>query len=436
MKILCVNPYVYDFTYYDLYAKPYGLLMIASILKKHNHKIDFIDLPFVENYLPDIQPRRKKDGSGYFYKEEIGKEEPYKNFQRKYYRFGLPIIHFKKLLSEIETPDIVLITSYMTYWYPGVRDTISLIKDSFPDSTIYLGGIYATLLPEHAKKVCKPDKVITGSWKNILKLFNIPIEREDFFPNLKSFYRKMYYIPVLTSFGCPYSCHYCSSKKLNEVYSHLDIDFAYDYIIENTEYYNTEKVAFLDDALLFNKEKHLYKLLERIIKENKKLSFYTPNGLHIRFIDERCSELLYNSGFKKLRLSLEFAKDENIKQFGDKTNLQQFEKAVRILTKFGFKQSDIGVYLLCGVRGQSAVDIKYAIDYVYNIGATPYLSEYSPVPGSVLFNDDVKFGKYNLLEPLYHNNSIFPMESGIFTYQDFLNLKNYNREKRSKIINV
>lgn len=436
MNILCINPYVYDFAYYDLYAKPYGLLLIASILKKNKHNVRFIDIPFAENYFPEILTKRKKDGSGEFYKEEIEKEEPYKSFKRKYFRFGMPVSYLKKMLRDLEKPDIVIVTSLMTYWYPGVRDTISIIREFFPDSPIYLGGIYATLLPEHSKKICQPDFTISGSMDNLLRNFGISLVEDDFFPDLASFYQKIYYIPVLTSVGCPYNCHYCASKKLNKSYFALNINNVYDYIISNTEHFGIDKIAFLDDALLFNKENHIYKLLNKIIKENKRLSFYTPNGLHIRYIDEKCAELLYLAGFKKLRLSLEFVKDDENKRFGNKTDLNDFEKAVKLLHKNGFKQSDIGVYILCGIRGQSWKDVKYAIDYVYNIGGSPYLSEYSPVPGSSFFEDDIKYSRYNLLEPLYQNNSILPMESINFTYDDFLYIKNYNRQKRGKIINA
>ena len=35
-KILLVNPPIYDFVAYDLWAKPLGLLYLSSILKQQN----------------------------------------------------------------------------------------------------------------------------------------------------------------------------------------------------------------------------------------------------------------------------------------------------------------------------------------------------------------------------------------------------------------
>ncbi len=435
MKILAVNPYVYDFSYYDLYAKPYGLLLISTILRKSGHDVTLIDIPYAENYIDGLMLKRKKDGTGEFYKEEISKEVPYKKIKRRYFRYGLPEDNLFALLNNLDRPDLILITSMMTYWYPGVRDTISLIKERFDDVPVYLGGVYATLLPEHAKVVCKPDFVIIGNMNEIFKEIQIKdFKEKDIFPELKAFYKKLYYIPVVTSLGCPFRCRYCVSNVLNKRYLHLNIELAYDYLIENAEIFQTDKVAFLDDALLYNKEGHIYRLMRKIIKNGDKFSFYTPNGLHIRYIDEECAELMYGSGFKKMRLSLEFADDLKNYQYGKKTDLSSFELAVKHLHKAGFRQEQIGVYLLTGLSGQSPHEVKRAIDYVYDIGGLPYLSEYSPVPASELFEEDKGSSKYDLDEPLYHNNSIFPMESECFRYQELIYLKNYNREKRNKIL--
>lgn len=429
MKILAVNPWVYDFTYYDLYAKPYGLLIVATLLEKMGHKIDFLDLCYCENYDNRFTTKRKSDGTGAFYKEEVAPPDAYSHRNKKYFKFGLPEEYAVKLLKEKEKPDIILITSIMTYWYLGVRETIRLIKNIFPHTPVYLGGIYATLLWEHALRNSGADFVIKGESKNFfLEVLNVLPPRSLVLPKLEIFYNKLYYIPLLTSFGCPFNCKYCASKTIyNGLLTTLSPRECFEYILKYTEYYKTDIVAFYDDALLYNKEKHLYELLSLVIKSGRRLKFYTPNGLHVRFIDERCAELLKAAGFQKIRLSLEFLEN---KGYDNKTNTKEFERAMSYLHKAGFKQREIGVYLLCGIEGQKKDDLKEAIDYVYNRGGYPYLSEYSPVPGTELFDKQMLKSRYDLSEPLYHNNSLLPMENDNFTYEDFLELKSYNRSKR------
>ena len=88
-------------------------------------------------------------------------------------------------LKGIPEPSAVLVTSLMTYWYPGVQETIKLVKTIFPKTPIVLGGLYAGLMPEHARRHSGADQLITGEGEaailNFLKaLTGWPItERPD-----------------------------------------------------------------------------------------------------------------------------------------------------------------------------------------------------------------------------------------------------------------
>ena len=48
-------------------------------------------------------------------------------------------------------PDLIYITSLFTYSWRPVHDAASFYRDRYPDARIELGGIYATLMPEHAR---------------------------------------------------------------------------------------------------------------------------------------------------------------------------------------------------------------------------------------------------------------------------------------------
>ena len=41
--ILLINPWIHDFAAYDFWAKPMGLLLIASLLKHHGISVSYID---------------------------------------------------------------------------------------------------------------------------------------------------------------------------------------------------------------------------------------------------------------------------------------------------------------------------------------------------------------------------------------------------------
>ena len=169
-KILLVNPWIHDFAAYDFWSKPFGLLSIAAILRKNGFDVSFIDClnPFYPQMLGVDKPKRKSFGGGKYFKEEIEKPEALKNFKRRFSRYGItPQVFINKLLA-VEKPELILVTSMMTYWYTGVSETITTIRNTLPGVPIVLGGNYATLLREHALNNSGADIVISGMGEDVL----------------------------------------------------------------------------------------------------------------------------------------------------------------------------------------------------------------------------------------------------------------------------
>ncbi len=90
-NLLLINPWIYDFTAYDFWSKPLGLLYIASILRKQGYKVSHIDC--MDRYNQEIlklqnreSPQNDELGRGSFYKEEIKKPEVLKNIPRRFSR--------------------------------------------------------------------------------------------------------------------------------------------------------------------------------------------------------------------------------------------------------------------------------------------------------------------------------------------------------------
>src|SRR5262245_15745750 len=79
---------------------------------------------------------------------------------RRFHRFGKPREEFRRLLSGRKF-DVVLVQTVMTYWYLGVAEVIRDVRDLQPHAEIVLGGVYATLCPDHARSL-GADFVIEG----------------------------------------------------------------------------------------------------------------------------------------------------------------------------------------------------------------------------------------------------------------------------------
>ena len=63
--------------------------------------------------------------------------------------YGIQPEWLREDLQSLPRPDVILVTSMMTYWYTGVQETIGVLRDIFADVPLILGGIYATLCREH-----------------------------------------------------------------------------------------------------------------------------------------------------------------------------------------------------------------------------------------------------------------------------------------------
>jgi len=424
-RILLVNPWIYDFKAYDLWMKPLGLLYVIALLRKNEFEVDYIDC--LDRYHPKMLERIKKMsrvdefGRGKFYSEEINKPPAYQDIPRNYKRYGMPIKVFREIIDTIEKPDRIFVTSIMTYWYPGVFEAIKILKEYYPEVAIVLGGIYATLCFEHAKRYSGADIVIAGKAENNLQNI-IPVFKPISFDNLPypafDLYSKLDYACILTSQGCPFSCKYCAVPKLYPKFTSRD---ALSVITEIEHYENLgiRNIAFYDDALLANP--HFISMLDEIIIREIKLHFHTPNGLHPRFLTQETADKMFKAGFKTIYLSLESTDTEVRRSIDSKVTTQEFIAAVKYLENSGFAKSQIHAYLMIGMPEIPAKTIKESIDFVNNLGVAPHLTEFSPIPDT----DGFKRAGFNQdTDPLLHNNTIFPVLNNI-ERDDMLSIKTY-----------
>ncbi len=434
--ILLINPWIHDFAAYDFWAKPLGLLTLASILRYHGFNVTYMDcLDRFHPKAPQTDPYARF-GRGPYLKTRIPKPGGLGDIPRKFSRYGIRKAWFKKDLLSIEKPDLVLVTSMMTYWYPGVQETIEVVRDVFPDVTVVLGGIYANLCHEHAKSHSGADRIETGSGeKYILELVGdhtgFPVtsrfDPADLdthpYPAL-DLQRKVPYVPLLTSKGCPFSCKYCASHFLNP----KRMVRSPESVLEEIKYwhgqYGVEDFIFYDDALLVDAQTHAAPLLERIIRADLKIRFHTPNAVHIRGISRQTAGLMFRAGFKTLRLGLETAAFDTRAELDAKVTAEEFKRAVICLKAAGFHKNMIGAYLLAGLPEQDMDSIENSIEVVLENNIVPVLAYYTPIPHTVLWPSAVASSRYDLeSDPVFTNNAILPCQNEPFSWETLSHFK-------------
>ncbi|MCM8803480.1 MAG: radical SAM protein, partial [Candidatus Omnitrophica bacterium] len=411
MKVLFINPPIYDFSAFDLWLKPLGFLKIIDLFKKNGFEIFYFDfMDRNHKFYNNIKVKKGKFGCGKYFFKEVEKPEIYRNIPRKYKRFGLPVEVFIEFLKDIKNPDFIFITTGMTYWVLGIKEVVEIIKKFYSRVPVIIGGIYASFCYDDAKNL-EVDYIFRG--KDIFKFsydfssrFGIDIKIPDILKPYWGVYEKLDYLVVKTSYGCPFSCWYCGIKQFEPEYKKRDFDEVVEEIIENAEKFKIEDIAFYDDALLFNFDEQLYKILEKVKRYNKNLRFHTPNGIHPKFIKKEVAYILKEANFKTIRLSLETIEKNRIEESGYKVNFSEFENSIKYLIYAGFTKEEIGVYILAGLPGQMPNEVINTINILRNYPVKIKIAEYSPIPGTVDFKIAQKlYPDLPISNPLFQNNS-------------------------------
>jgi len=429
-NLLLINPWIFDFTAFDLWSQPLGLLYIASFLRSHGFNISYLDCLRSDD--PSIEKKPKKYGVGNYQRETVGTPSLLRNIPRKFARYGISEYEFINKLKNVPVPNAILITSIMTYWYVGPSEIVKIVRTLYPDVPVILGGIYASLLPEHAKKVVKPDYIIEGpgEWKvlHLLnKLLNHPVEINTNIENLDDYpypafdlVPNLRYLCIMTSRGCPYNCSFCAQKHVAAKFSQRNPESVIEEIIYHSQKFKLRDVAFYDDALFINKERHIKVILQKLIDTKLSVRFHTPNGLFARDIDEELACLLFQANFKTIRLSFETSNESRRTDMSNKISNDGMVMAVNNLVKAGYSASDLEAYVIMGLPDQQLDEILKSIIFVNNLGVQVRLASFSPIPKTKDYDRAVKSGIISEnIDPLLTNKTIFPLKSPDLDYETF-----------------
>jgi radical SAM superfamily enzyme YgiQ (UPF0313 family) len=469
MKALLIQPPVYDTQYYAEWSMPSGLLKVSSWLRSLGYDLRLIDCLYpndkseVKHEIKGVvQVCSTLEWSLLDYRNMV--KERYKRStieipppHRYKYEFGLSLRELEKHLESQRQldmfekdkewiPDEIWITSIMTYWWESTRDTILRLKRLYPTARIRVGGIYPTLAPHHLRQalaaaghvfevvrgrdltittrkqdcfVANNDVIVTGEIPDASNLgldfelyrqMTVAIEGVERLPS---------YVILTTSRGCPFDCAYCAQKAYNEGSLKVRIRSAQDTfneIREKYERYKIHRFAFYEDNFLLEKP-NLERLLRLLIAhkdEMPHLRLYAPEGVEVRLLHDDLAfvKLMKESGFDGIYLPLETMSRDVTRAWNRRhSHAELFEGAVKVCHDANFKLHDMEVnaFILFGMPDENLQDVVNTMFYASELvgGLVPML--YTPVPGSIMFE---QFERYLLGEmgfDLHHlNGKLYP----------------------------
>ncbi len=406
LRILLVNPWIYDFAAFNMWARPLGLFKVAEYLSSFDTELSFIDCT--------ASFTAGRFGSGKYRAEAVARPALLEAVPRIFRRYGIDTDDFARQVKAAMPVDAVLMTSLMGYWYPGVQKAVEMIRELAGGVPVILGGVYATLYHEHALNNSGADFIfrgpISGSLNFAFSTFGFKLKSKG---KTVPYYNlglgpDYPFAAIQTSTGCPFRCAYCASELLSD--GKCSRRPTAGVLTDITELCNkgVRDFAFYDDALLYDADNHAKPILKGISDAGLSAGFHTPNGLHARFVDDEVACLMRRTNFRTVRLSLETIDRERQLNTGDKVTGSDIEKAAALFKQSGFSKNELGVYIMYGLPGQDLSEVEGGVSFLKSLGVRIYLTEFSPVRGTGSWNELVNEGIIdNTLDPLLTNNTVF-----------------------------
>lgn len=211
-------------------------------------------------------------------------------------------------------PDQIFITSYFTYWSKYVKKSVKYYKSIFPKAKVVVGGIYASLMPDHCKKYTGCNEVFVGVHEQAEQT---PISYTYF----EKHYGSVDYQIIHTSRGCIRQCKFCGVYKIEPEFTYKS-----SVLKEITK----KKLIFYDNNLLANPAiENIFSELA-FLKHKQKISWCeAQSGIDGRILlkNPELAHLLKEAGFREIRISWD----------GPLSDAPKIEKQIRLLKKAGYQ---------------------------------------------------------------------------------------------------
>jgi hypothetical protein len=182
-----------------------------------------------------------------------------------------------------EKPDLIYVTSLFTYAWRPVHQAVHHYSGAYPGTRLVLGGIYASLLPQHAASsgaevhvgLHPAAEAMTPAW--------------DLIPEWDGSI-------LFASRGCIRKCGFCSVPKLEGPPADIKEGIA------SQVWPNHSRVILWDNNILGNWNARI--VLEELVRLGKEVDF--NQGLDARLITTEVAELLSHIHTKTIRLAYDY----------------------------------------------------------------------------------------------------------------------------------
>jgi magnesium-protoporphyrin IX monomethyl ester (oxidative) cyclase len=359
----------------------------------------------------------------------------------KLLRYGLAFSEIEERIREFK-PDLVGVSCIFSSQFRNVSQVAKSAKKVDPGIVTITGGTHPTFLPELCMKNCRElDLIARGEgehtlldlvkasreggepgdidglvWKSDGELVinrdrepykdldSIPFPARDLFPleryheisiPMGMVYKRLPFMNMITSRGCPFHCAFCSSTKFwGNRYRKRSVENVLAEMEQLYHEFGIREFKFFDDNLTFDK-KRARKLFKGMIERGIDVTWNTPNGVHVVNMDDEMLDLMKKSGCHELTLAVESGDQDVLRDIIRKpTRVDQIEDAARRIKRKGI--SAVGFFII-GFPGETRRQMKNTMDFSRKLDLDSIsLFIFNPLPGTPLFQECVDKGYLTL----------------------------------------
>lgn len=354
-----------------------------------------------------------------------------------------------------EDTELLLISVMFSQDWPYVRHVLKLLRERCPKAAFIAGGEHITAVPEFSMQAAPElDLCVLGEGEAVLdeilrryaaertlpldvpgtwvrspegRLVSNPRQarignlQELPWPDWNGFPLENYLghghgfgvnlgrsMPIMATRGCPYQCTFCSSplmwttawkaREPEDVLREMKL-YMQKFGAENFDFYDLTAVIKKDWIIRFG---------SLLIAEKLNITWQLPSGTRSEAIDRTVAKLLYGSGCRNLSYAPESGSLAVLKMIKKKVHLPHMIESMQGCIAEGIS---VKVNIICGFPEERPKHLLETLRFLAKISWIGVddmsINQFSPYPGSELFDDLIKANRLALNDAYFESLSYY-----------------------------
>lgn len=228
-------------------------------------------------------------------------------------------------------------------------------------------------------------------------------------------------MPILASRGCPYQCTFCSSHGMwASAWKVRKPENVIDEMKAHIKKFQVENFDFYDQTIVVEKN-WIVKFCELLIAEGLNITWQLPSGTRSEVIDRQVARFLYRSGCRNLSYAPESGSREMLGVIKKRINLNNMLISMRDSVKEGL---NLKANIICGFPKERPGHLFSTYLLILKAGWVGIddlsINQFSPYPGSELFESLIQEKKLSLDEKYFEHLSSYASMSKAHSYSEYL----------------